>query len=73
MADGETGDNYLVVRNGSEQYSVWRTDRAPPGGWKDVRKTGTREECLAYVEEAWTDMRPLGVRLWMQESAGEYP
>jgi hypothetical protein len=25
MADGETGDNYLVVRNGTEQYSVWRT------------------------------------------------
>jgi uncharacterized protein YbdZ (MbtH family) len=27
--------------------------------WTDVGKSGTKEECLAYIKEVWTDMRPL--------------
>ncbi len=58
---------YKVVINHEEQYSIWFADRELPMGWKEVGKTGTKQECLAYIEEVWTDMRPLSVRKKMEE------
>ncbi|MBC3840440.1 MbtH family protein [Streptacidiphilus sp. 4-A2] len=60
----ETEDlqTYLVVVNHEEQYSVWRADRELPNGWKAVGSPAGRAECLAQIEEQWTDMRPLSVR-----------
>jgi MbtH protein len=56
---------YIVVINQEEQYSIWHADRDIPCGWKSVGKTGTKEECLAYIEKVWTDMRPLSLRKQM--------
>ena len=53
---------YQVVINHEEQYSVWPLNREIPSGWKSIGKTGTKLECLAYIEEVWTDMRPLSLR-----------
>ncbi|MBM7076598.1 MULTISPECIES: MbtH family protein [Micromonospora] len=53
---------FLVVRNDEEQYSIWAADRDLPAGWHDAGFTGSREECLAHVDEVWTDMRPRSVR-----------
>ncbi|GHJ08431.1 MbtH protein [Micromonospora humidisoli] len=53
---------FLVVRNDEEQYSIWAADRDLPAGWLDAGFTGSREECLAHVDEVWTDMRPRSVR-----------
>ncbi|SCE77547.1 MbtH protein [Micromonospora matsumotoense] len=53
---------FLVVRNDEEQYSIWAADRDLPAGWCDAGFTGSREECLAHVDEVWTDMRPRSVR-----------
>jgi MbtH protein len=53
---------YSVVINHEEQYSIWFTDRPIPAGWRPAEKTGTKAECLAYIDEVWTDMRPLSVR-----------
>ncbi|HEY9826256.1 MAG TPA: MbtH family protein [Stenomitos sp.] len=53
---------YKVVINHEEQYSVWPTYRENALGWFDVGKTGTQEDCLAYIKEVWTDMRPLSLR-----------
>jgi len=58
---------YKVIINSEEQYSIWPADRENPLGWNDVGKTGTRKEVLAYIEEIWTDMRPLSLRKKMQE------
>lgn len=58
----EDGTIYTVVMNHEEQYSIWPIDRDVPLGWREVGKTGTKAECLAYIEEVWTDMRPLSVR-----------
>lgn len=60
-------DEYVVVRNHEEQYSIWWADRDPPAGWTIVGKSGPKDECLAYIEEVWTDMRPLSLRRWMAE------
>lgn len=53
---------YRVVVNHEGQYALWPGDREPPAGWSDAGKSGPKEECLAFVEEAWTDMRPLSLR-----------
>jgi MbtH protein len=53
---------YKVVVNHEGQYSIWFADAANPPGWEDAGKRGTKEECLAYIEEVWTDMRPLSLR-----------
>ena len=53
---------YRVVVNHEGQYSIWWVDRELPKGWSEAGKDGSREECLAFVEEVWTDMRPLSVR-----------
>ncbi|MCE7985642.1 MAG: MbtH family protein [Caldilinea sp. CFX5] len=58
---------YKVVINHEEQYSIWPADRENPSGWKDAGKQGTKSECLAYIKEVWTDMRPLSLRKKMEE------
>jgi len=72
MSEDQIEDDtiYTVVRNNEEQYSIWPADRELPLGWQAVGKTGTKAECLAYIEQVWTDMRPLSLRKKMEE-AGE--
>ena len=53
---------YKVVVNHEEQYSIWFAERENPFGWRDVGKSGLRSECLEYIKEVWTDMRPLSLR-----------
>jgi MbtH protein len=53
---------YRVVVNHEGQYSIWFADQPIPAGWTDAGKGGTKEECLAFVEEVWTDMRPVSLR-----------
>lgn len=67
--DAEDKTIYKVVVNHEEQYSIWPVDRENPIGWRDVGKTGTKAECLAYIKEVWTDMRPLSLRKKMEEAA----
>lgn len=62
MMDQEDNVTYTVVINHEEQYSIWPTNRDLPAGWKEVGKSGSKDECLRYIEEAWADMRPLSVR-----------
>ena len=60
---------YKVVLNHEEQYSIWPADRENAPGWRDAGKTGLKTECLAYIKEVWTDMRPLSLRKRMEELA----
>jgi MbtH protein len=59
---------YRAVVNDEEQYSIWPADRELPLGWKDAGKTGLKREVLAWIEEVWTDMRPLSLRKKMEET-----
>lgn len=59
---------YNVVVNHEEQYSIWPADRPNPLGWRSVGKSGLKEDCLAYIKEVWTDMRPLSLRRHMDGS-----
>jgi MbtH protein len=60
--DAEDTSIYKVVINHEEQYSIWPADREPPLGWQEVGKQGLKAECLAYIKDVWTDMRPLSLR-----------
>jgi MbtH protein len=50
--------SYLVLVNDENQHSLWPADIDVPEGWRTVFGSSSRPECLAYVEENWTDMRP---------------
>ena len=70
MQDDEREDTtiYRVVVNLEEQYSIWPEYRENPLGWRDAGKTGSKADCLAYIKEVWTDMRPLSVRRQTESS-----
>jgi MbtH protein len=65
LEDEET--TYQVVVNDEEQYSVWPADRPLPAGWRAEGKTGLMRDCVAYIDEVWTDMRPRSLRLALGE------
>jgi len=56
---------YLVVLNDEEQYSIWPAHRDLPDGWRAEGTRGKRAECLAHIDEVWTDMRPASLRRHM--------
>ena len=60
-------DLYRVVVNHEGQYSIWMLDRDLPLGWQDAGKQGPKDDCLSYIEQVWTDMRPLS----LQRSMGD--
>lgn len=68
---GEDTTIFRVVVNHEEQYSIWPSDKEMPLGWTQSGPTGTKAQCLAYLEEVWTDMRPLSLRRAMDGRAGE--
>jgi MbtH protein len=60
---------YKVVLNHEEQYSIWPAERENAPGWQDAGLSGTKQECLDYIKEVWTDMRPLSLRQKMAATA----
>lgn len=66
--DREDTITYKVVVNHEEQYSIWPADRENAPGWRDAGKSGPKAECLEYIKEVWTDMRPLSLRKKMAEA-----
>lgn len=51
-----------VVVNAEEQYSIWPADRELPAGWDRVGFQGQKNDCLAHIDEVWTDITPLSAR-----------
>ena len=70
MNDAPDATVYKVVVNAEEQYSIWPAARDNALGWKDVGRSGSKAECLAYIKETWTDMRPLSLRRQMAGRGG---
>lgn len=53
---------YTVVINHEKQHSIWPAGQSIPNGWRSVGKLGSKEACLAYINQVWTDTRPLSLR-----------
>lgn len=49
---------YVVLINDEGQHSLWPNWIDVPAGWTVVHKDDTRQACLDYVNQNWTDMRP---------------
>lgn len=62
MVRSEDSWIYVVVVNQEDQYSIWPDFKAIPGGWRDAGRRGSKGECLAYIKDVWTDMRPKSLR-----------
>jgi MbtH protein len=62
MSETSEEATYTVVVNDEEQYSIWSAGRDVPDGWRQVGVSGSKQECLTYIEKVWTDMRPLSLR-----------
>ncbi|MET9535119.1 MULTISPECIES: MbtH family protein [unclassified Streptomyces] len=58
----DDGRTYEVVSNHEEQYSLWPAERELPAGWNKAGKSGSKAECMEYIAEVWTDMRPKSLR-----------
>jgi MbtH protein len=58
----DTEQTFVVVVNDEEQYSIWPERRELPAGWRTVNKSGSKQDCLNYIKEVWTDMRPASLR-----------
>lgn len=70
MSEQEDTTIYKVVINEEGQYSIWPSFRENPIGWRDEGRSGLKQECLDYIREVWTDMRPLSLRKKMEEMGG---
>lgn len=53
---------YLVLVNHEMQYSLWPAFIEIPDGWTAVGPKGKRGECLEWIDQTWTDMRPKSLR-----------
>lgn len=63
----DDGRTYKVVTNHEEQYSIWLVDRVNAPGWNDEGTSGPKSRCLERINELWTEMRPLSLRLRMDQ------
>jgi MbtH protein len=62
---------YLVLVNGENQHSLWPVFAEVPDGWQVAHPRDSRQACLDYIEENWTDMRPKSLADAM--AAGQEP
>lgn len=65
---GELVEQYFVVKNHEEQFSIWPAWRDVPLGWETVGDKRPREDCLDWIEENWVDMRPASLRKFIEAS-----
>ncbi|OGT97177.1 MAG: antibiotic synthesis protein MbtH [Geobacteraceae bacterium GWB2_52_12] len=60
--EGIDNEEFDVVINDEQQYSIWPRGKEVPAGWQKVGITGSRVYCLEHISSIWTDMRPLSLR-----------
>ncbi|MBS0444627.1 MAG: MbtH family NRPS accessory protein [Proteobacteria bacterium] len=65
--------DYLVVVNEEEQYSIWPAGKEVPAGWSTLGAPAAKEACLADIERLWVDMRPKSLRMAMDRDMARQP
>lgn len=53
---------FLVLANQEDQYCIWPMSLRVPDGWLIRHGPTDRHAALEYIDQHWTDMRPLGLR-----------
>ncbi len=57
--------SYSVLVNDENQHSLWPAFAEVPAGWTVVFGKDSRQACLDYINENWTDMRPKSLAVSM--------
>jgi MbtH protein len=60
--NNDDDQQYLVIANNVNQYSLWPKTKAVPNGWNSTGKEGNRDQCVKLIDEEWLDMRPITLR-----------
>ncbi|WP_280336839.1 MbtH family protein [Nocardia wallacei] len=53
---------FSVLVNDQGQHSLWPEFAEVPAGWTVVFGVAARQDCIDYIEQHWTDMRPASIR-----------
>jgi MbtH protein len=62
MLEDSEYSQFVVLVNDEGQHSLWPKRKAVPTGWQSCGIAGTKDECCKYIDENWTDMRPVSLR-----------
>ena len=54
----DTAGTFRVLVNDLQQHSLWPSFADVPAGWVLVFGPASRDDCLEFVEENWTDITP---------------
>lgn len=57
--------SYSVLVNDENQHSLWPAFAEVPAGWTVAFAKDSRQACLDYINENWTDMRPRSLAVSM--------
>ena len=49
---------YQVVRSDDGAYSIWPEAKELPLGWQAHGSSGSKDDCIAWIDAVWTDLRP---------------
>lgn len=63
------GELHKVLINNEGQYSIWPAGQEAPKGWTETGTRGSKSECSEYVQNNWTDMRPLSLQKEMSKTS----
>lgn len=58
MGMGSDKTIFTVIIGQENEFTIWPQDKEIPVGWKSVGQSGTKEECMDYIQEVWTDPLP---------------
>lgn len=56
MKENNHEEQYTVVVNGKGEYSIWPLDKVSAPGWENDGHTGSKSECLDYINCVWKNM-----------------
>ncbi|MGW1072817.1 MbtH family protein [Streptomyces sp. NPDC002537] len=54
----DTEGVYVVLVNAEGQHSLWPAHIAQPAGWTVAHGEDTRQACLEFIDQNWTDLMP---------------
>jgi MbtH protein len=58
----DESDEFIVLANAEEQFSLWPAFRAPPAGWTVAWPGGTLQACVDWIEERLANAAHKAVR-----------
>jgi MbtH protein len=61
---------FLALCNDEGQYSIWPSGIPVPPGWHIALDAASRQVCLKFIEDNWTDLRPASLIQAMREFGG---